>query len=147
MKPIYILNGPNLNLLGQRLPELYGSETLADIEHKTSQAAKSLGFKTVFRQSNEEGALVSFIAQANADGSGLILNAAAYTHTSVALRDAVEACSIPVVEVHISNIFRREPFRSRSYLSGVVDGLICGFGTQGYALALSALHHILTKSS
>jgi 3-dehydroquinate dehydratase-2 len=136
---IYILNGPNLNLLGKREPEIYGSETLADIAARCTAKAGVLGFSIDLRQTNIEGELVGWVQEAREKASGIIINAAAYTHTSVALHDALKACDLPVIEVHLSNIYKREPFRHRSYVSGVAEGVICGFGGQGYEFALEAL--------
>jgi 3-dehydroquinate dehydratase-2 len=139
MHPIYILNGPNLNLLGAREPEVYGSTTLADIQAACEQKAKGLGRGIAFRQSNHEGELVDWIQEARTGASGLILNAGAYSHTSVAILDALKSLSIPIIEVHLSNIFAREEFRHHSFVSGVAKGVICGFGAQGYLLALEAM--------
>lgn len=138
-KPIYVLNGPNLNLLGTREPEIYGNTTLADIEESCRARALALGLTIVFRQTNHEGELVDWVQEARGSASGLILNAGAYTHTSVALHDALKSFSHPAVEVHISNPYRREPFRHTSYVSPAVTGVICGLGAQGYELALAAL--------
>jgi len=138
-KPIYILNGPNLNLLGTREPEVYGTETLADLEQRCVRKAQGLGLAVDFRQSNTEGDLVGWIQEARTNGSGLIVNAGAYTHTSIAMLDALLACEVPIVEVHLSNIFTREPFRHRSYISKAAKGVICGFGGLGYELAIEAL--------
>jgi len=137
MAQILVLNGPNLNLLGTREPELYGHETLASIEqHLTALAADH---HIAFFQSNAESALIERIHQAGADGVAFILiNPAALTHTSVALRDALLGVGIPFIEVHLTNLFTREPFRHRSYLSDVAVGVISGFGAQGYELALAA---------
>lgn len=135
---IHILNGPNLNLLGTREPEIYGSETLDDLRARCERKAKALGYDVVFRQSNHEGELVSWVQEAR-NSAGLIVNAGALTHTSVALLDALLACSVPIVEVHLSNIFRREPYRHQSYVSKAVKGVICGFGGLGYELAIEAL--------
>lgn len=134
---VHVLNGPNLNLLGTREPAVYGSATLADVEALCRAEGARHGFEIVFRQTNSEGALVDLI-QAARGARGLVLNAAAYTHTSVALRDAVAAVGVPTIEVHLSNVFAREPFRHHSYLSPVVRGVICGFGPQSYALAIAA---------
>ena len=133
-KPIYVLNGPNLNLLGSREPEVYGKETLDDVRAKCERKAKSLGFAVDFRQSNHEGELVAWIQEARSEASGLIINAGAFTHTSIAMLDALLACSIPSIEVHLSNIFTREPFRHHSYISKAVKGVICGFGAKSYEL-------------
>jgi len=138
-KPLYVLNGPNLNLLGTREPEVYGKETLDDLRERCERKAESLGLSVVFRQSNLEGELVTWIQEARADASGLIVNAGAFTHTSIAMLDALLACPIPTVEVHLSNIFTREPFRHRSYISKAAKGVICGFGGLGYELAIEAL--------
>lgn len=137
-KPIYILNGPNLNLLGTREPEIYGRQTLGDLEAMTVAKAQAQGFEVVFRQSNREGDLVDWVQEARAEGSAVIINAAAYSHTSVAIHDALKAVDLPVVEVHLSNIHRREPFRHHSYISAAADGVIVGLGAQGYELAVEA---------
>jgi 3-dehydroquinate dehydratase-2 len=137
---LYILNGPNLNLLGTREPAVYGHATLADVEAVTREEAARHGLRIEFRQSNHEGELIDWIHEAAAAGAkGLVINAGAYTHTSVALHDAVKATGLPLVEVHLSNVFAREPFRHHSFLSPVAKGVICGFGPQGYALAVRAL--------
>jgi len=141
LKPIYVLNGPNLNLLGTREPEIYGSRTLADIERMCADRAKEQG--VVFRQTNREGELVDWLQEAGREGCGVVLNAAAYTHTSVALHDAIKAISIPVVECHLSNPHRREPFRHRSYVSSAALGVVAGFGAQSYALAIDAILNAL----
>lgn len=143
---IFVLNGPNLNLLGTREPEIYGTTTLAEIEAGLHEHGKTIGFEIVFRQSNHEGMLVDWIQEARAAADGLILNAGAYTHTSIALRDALTALDIPIVEVHLSNLFRREEFRHHSHVSPVATGLICGFGAHGYRLALDALSEKLAAS-
>jgi 3-dehydroquinate dehydratase-2 len=139
---ILILNGPNLNLLGTREPEIYGRETLDDIASACAEHGKALNLRTDFRQSNHEGELVTWIQGARTEAAGIIMNAGAYTHTSVALLDALLAFEKPVVEVHLSNIFQREPFRHHSYISSVATGVICGLGSQGYLLALDALAKI-----
>lgn len=138
-KPIYVLNGPNLNLLGSREPEVYGRETLDDIRVRCEHKATSLGFPLDFRQSNHEGELVAWIQEARMTAAGLIINGGAFTHTSIAILDALLACKIPSVEVHLSNIFTREPFRHHSYISRAVKGVICGLGPQGYEFAIEAL--------
>jgi 3-dehydroquinate dehydratase-2 len=138
-KTVLILNGPNLNLLGTREPGIYGAETLADIETSTKSHAAKLGLAVDFRQSNMEGELVSWIQQARGSAAGLILNAGAYTHTSIAILDALRAADMPVVEVHLSNIFRREDYRKHSYVSEAATGIISGFGPHGYLLALDAI--------
>lgn len=138
-KPILILNGPNLNMLGVRQPEIYGYQTLADIEESCRKHAAQLGLEIDFRQSNIEGELVTWIQEALNKADGIIINAAAYTHTSVALQDALKLHSIPVIEVHLSNIHQREAFRHHSYISAAAQGMIAGFGSQGYLMALDAL--------
>ena len=139
MKPIYILNGPNLNMLGLREPDTYGTETLEDLRKRCETRAKALGLSVDFRQSNIEGELVTWIQEARAKSAAIILNAGAYTHTSIAIHDALRAADVPVVEVHLSNVFRREAFRHTSYVSPAALGVICGFGPKGYELALEAL--------
>ena len=143
MNSMLIVNGPNLNLLGQREPEIYGSANLEAIEERCRKHAASLGVRVEFLQSNHEGQLVDFIQAAPATHRGLILNAAAYSHTSVALVDAIKAIDIPVIEVHMSNIYSREPFRKHSYISPVAAGVICGFGPNVYRLAMDAMISIL----
>jgi 3-dehydroquinate dehydratase-2 len=138
-KPVFVLNGPNLNLLGSREPEIYGRTTLADIEAETRKRAGTLGLSVEFRQSNHEGELVGWLQEARQGAAGVVLNAGAYTHTSVAIHDALKAVDVPVIEVHISNPYKREPFRHTSYVSPVATGVICGLGAQGYSLALEAL--------
>ncbi|PLX34052.1 MAG: type II 3-dehydroquinate dehydratase [Hyphomicrobiales bacterium] len=138
-RTIYILNGPNLNLLGAREPEIYGTQTLEDIREMCAARADALGFAIAFHQTNNEGELVSLVQEASEQAAGLILNAAAYTHSSIALHDALKSCTIPAIEVHLSNIFTREDFRHHSYVSPAVTGMICGLGGQGYLLALEAL--------
>ena len=139
MTSILILNGPNLNLLGTRQPEVYGKTTLADVEALCREKAKTLGFDVAFEQSNHEGALIDLIHAAKGKHAGIVLNAGAYTHTSIALMDAIASVELPVVEVHLSNIDAREEFRHRSYIAPVALGQICGFGAQGYLMALDAL--------
>ena len=142
-KPIYILNGPNLNLLGTREPEIYGSDTLADIEGACAQFAKAAGHKTVFKQSNIEGELVDMIQEARTKASALILNPAAYTHTSVAIYDALKTLDIPVIEVHLSQPAKRESFRRRSYVAEAATGTISGFGAKSYELGVQAAINLL----
>jgi 3-dehydroquinate dehydratase-2 len=142
-KTVLVLNGPNLNLLGTREPEIYGSETLASIEDASRKRAKSLGLAVEFRQSNTEGDLVDWIQEAAGSYAALIVNAGAYTHTSVALLDALLAVDIPIIEVHLSNINQREEFRHHSYVSKAADGMICGLGGFGYELALESLARTL----
>lgn len=137
--PILLVNGPNLNTLGTREPEIYGKETLADIEAKCSAYAAPLGLSLEHFQSNHEGEIVTKIQQAGKNHKGLIINAGAYTHTSIAIMDALLSLSIPVIEVHMSNIFRREEFRHESYVSKAAKGVICGFGSTSYLLALQAM--------
>lgn len=144
MPKIVILNGPNLNLLGQRQPEIYGRDTLADVEANCRRLAEELGFELEFRQSNHEGELIDWIHAARASAAGLIINPAAFTHTSVAILDALKTCEFPVLEVHISNVHQREAFRHHSYVSLVATGVIAGFGIHGYELALSHLGRLLT---
>ncbi len=135
-KPIYILNGPNLNLLGQRQPEIYGSQTLADVAQACSELAEELGVSIRCLQSNLEGQLVDWVQEARAQGAAVIINAGAYTHTSIAILDVLNAFDGPVIEIHISNIHKREGFRHHSYISLRADGVIVGCGTDGYLLAL-----------
>ncbi|AWB50371.1 type II 3-dehydroquinate dehydratase [Gemmobacter aquarius] len=144
-KPVFVLNGPNLNLLGLRQPEIYGRETLDDVAEACSTLAEELGLAVRFLQSNHEGALVDWIHQARGEASGIIINPAAYTHTSVAILDALNAFEGPVLEVHISNVHRREAFRHHSYVSLRAEGVIAGFGTEGYALALRRMKTLVSK--
>ncbi len=146
MKPIYILNGPNLNLLGQREPGIYGPDTIADLERRCAAKAKSVGHTIEFRQTNTEGELINWIHEAQEKACGIIVNGAAYTHTSVALHDALKAVNLPTIEVHLSNIYKREPFRHHSYISPVAHGVICGFGGQSYELAIEGLSNILKST-
>lgn len=143
---ILILNGPNLNMLGIRQPEIYGSETLADIETACASHAAGLGLGVDFRQSNHEGVLVDWVQQARGSMAGIIINAGAYTHTSVALLDALFAVELPAVEVHLSNIHQREEFRHHSFISKAARGMICGFGSHGYILALDAISRLVHRS-
>jgi 3-dehydroquinate dehydratase II len=140
---ILILNGPNLNLLGRREPDIYGRTTLAEIEAMCQAEAARLGLALECRQSNAEGELVTWIQEVHGRFAGLILNAGAYSHTSIVLLDAVRALNEPLIEVHLSNIYRREDFRQHSYVSLAAQGVICGFGPQGYLMALRALAAML----
>ena len=142
-KPIYIINGPNLNLLGTREPEIYGSQTLADIEALCADQAKAAGYDIVFSQSNIEGEIVDQIQAAGKDGSAIIINPAAYTHTSVALYDAIKAVSVPCIEIHLSQPAARESFRRRSFVSEASMGTISGFGAKSYLLGLQAAIDLL----
>lgn len=139
MATVYVLNGPNLNLLGSRETAVYGAMTLADIEQLCAAAAKKHGHDIVFRQSNHEGELVDWLHEAREKAGGVVINPGAYTHTSIALQDAIRAIGVPVVEVHLSNIFAREEFRHHSYVSPVARGVICGLGPKGYELAIDGL--------
>ena len=141
-KTLFVLNGPNLNMLGKREPGIYGGQTLADIEAECKAHAENKGFAVDFRQSNHEGDLVSWIHEANDKAAGVAINAGAYTHTSIALHDAIKAIGVPVVELHISNVHAREEFRHKSMIAPAVKGVICGFGPHSYILALQALKTI-----
>ncbi|MBM3545504.1 MAG: type II 3-dehydroquinate dehydratase [Alphaproteobacteria bacterium] len=143
---VLILNGPNLNMLGVREPSIYGKDTLADVEKLCRKTGKALGLAIDFRQSNLEGELVTWIQQARGTMAGIIINAGAYTHTSVALLDALSLTELPVIEVHLSNIYKREAFRHKSYISPVARGVLCGFGPHGYALALEGLARMVKPS-
>lgn len=140
---VLILNGPNLNLLGSRQPEVYGTTTLQDIETLCMDHAAKIGVEVTFAQSNHEGALVDMIHGARGTCEGIILNAGAYTHTSIALMDAVASVEIPTIELHLSNVHAREDFRHRSYLAKVAVGIICGFGASGYTLSMTAMRDYL----
>jgi len=142
---ILVLNGPNLNMLGEREPEIYGRTTLAEIEAECRKAATRLGLELDFRQSNVEGELVAWIQEARTSAAGIVINAAAFTHTSVAILDALKLVTGPVIELHISNPLNREPFRRRSYVTPAAAGLICGFGPHGYVLALEGMAHMLKE--
>ena len=139
MKSVHVINGPNLNLLGTREPATYGTVTLADIEVVLQEKAKAAGVALTFRQSNHEGDLVDWVQEAGKAGAGVLLNAGAYTHTSIALHDAILGSGAVVVELHLSNVFAREPFRHQSTLSAVAKGVICGFGAASYTLAFDAI--------
>ena len=142
---ILILNGPNLNMLGLREPEIYGRQTLDDIRALCESHAEALGLAVEFRQSNHEGELIDWIQQAPKEHAGIVLNPGGYTHTSVAIMDALRAVDLPAIELHLSNIHRREPFRRRSYVAQAVRGSICGFGAHGYLLALDGMRALLTE--
>jgi len=140
---VFVINGPNLNLLGGREPEIYGQTTLDDIRQIATDSAESAGLSIDFRQSNEEGALVDWIQEASRNAAGLIINGAGYTHTSVAIMDALLASAVPIIEVHLSNIYKREEFRHHSYISRAAQGVICGFGADVYTLAILAMSKLL----
>lgn len=144
-KSVLIINGPNLNMLGTREPQIYGSITLGDIEERCLSHAKKRDLTISFMQSNHEGDMVDAIQKALNSHDGIIINAAAYTHTSVALMDALKAVGLPCIEVHLSNIFSREAFRHHSYISFAATGVICGFGAKGYELAMDALTDIFEQ--
>lgn len=136
---VFVLNGPNLNLLGKRQPHIYGHETLADVEAACRATASGLGLDMRFHQSNREYEIIDWVHEARETASGIVINPAAFTHTSVAILDALNTCEFPVFEVHISNVHKREEFRHHSFVSGRADGVIAGFGTQGYTLAIQRL--------
>jgi 3-dehydroquinate dehydratase-2 len=140
---IYVLNGPNLNLLGKRQPTIYGHETLADLEAKCLRAAEESGLDIRFHQSNREYEIIDWIHEARETAGGLLINPAAFTHTSVAILDALNTCEFPIIEVHISNVHKREPFRHHSFVSGRADAVLAGFGTEGYALAIRHLARLI----
>jgi 3-dehydroquinate dehydratase-2 len=140
---IAVLNGPNINMLGLRQPHLYGSATLDDVEQLCAETAESLGVAIDFRQTNGEGELISWVQECRGRAAGIVINAGGYTHTSVALMDALLASELPVIEVHVTNIHRREEFRHHSYISKVAVGMIAGLGIHGYALALMAMANLL----
>lgn len=142
-KPVHVLNGPNLNLLGTREVEVYGTETLADIEQRCQAAAGRLGLTILFAQTNGEGELVSLVQRAGREAAAVVLNAAAYTHTSLALQDALKMLGVPLVEIHLSNVYKREPIRHKSFVSPLATGVICGFGPFGYELALEAIARLV----
>ena len=143
---VHILNGPNLNLLGTREPAIYGAETLADIEAMCQAEADALGLTILFRQTNSEGTLIDWVQEAGTSAEALIINAGGYTHTSIALHDALKALDIPAIELHLSNIHAREEFRHLSRLSPAVTGMICGFGADGYVMALDAASRLIEKA-
>jgi 3-dehydroquinate dehydratase-2 len=142
---IFVLNGPNLNLLGEREPHIYGSATLGDLKSAVETRAAALGVAIDFRQSNHEGVLIDWIQEARGKAAGLIVNPGAYTHTSVAIHDALRGLTIPAIEVHLSNIHAREAFRRHSFVSPAATGVICGLGVHGYLAALDALKGLLDK--
>jgi len=144
---VYILNGPNLNLLGKRQPAIYGRETLADVEEACRHVATELGLELQFHQSNREYEIIDWIHEARETAAGIVINPAAFTHTSVAILDALNSFDGPVIEVHISNIHKREAFRHHSFVSGRADGVIAGFGTQGYTLAMRRLATLIDKGT
>lgn len=146
-RPVLVLNGPNLNMLGLREPHIYGAETLADVRQRTEAHGRSLGLDVDFRQTNYEGELVTWIQEARGKAAGILLNAGALTHTSVAVLDALNAAEVPAIEVHLSNVFRRESFRHHSYVSLAAVGVICGFGPRSYLLALDAIADVIAKQS
>jgi len=140
---VLVLNGPNLNMLGLRQPEIYGRESLADIEKACAAKAKALGLSLDFRQSNIEGEMITWAQEARGTKAGIVINPAGYGHTSVALLDALLVTELPVIEVHLSNIHRREPFRHHTYTSQAATGVICGLGSQGYLMALEAMANLI----
>lgn len=142
---VYVLNGPNLNLLGKRQPHIYGHETLADVEAGCREVAEELNLRLRFHQSNREHEIIDWIHEAREAAGGIAINAGAFTHTSVAILDALNTCEFPVIEVHISNVHKREAFRHHSYISLRADGVIVGFGTQGYTLALRRLGRLIDE--
>jgi len=142
---VYVLNGPNLNLLGKRQPHIYGHETLADVEKDCRAVAKELKLELRFHQSNREYEIIDWIHEARETAGGIVINPAAFTHTSVAILDALSACDFPIVEVHISNVHKREAFRHHSYISAVASGVIAGFGTQGYSLAIRRMARLIDE--
>ncbi len=143
MKKIIIINGPNLNLLGEREQSQYGKITFKDLENVCLNESKKIGVKVDFFQSNIEGEIVTKIQNARKEFDGIIINAAGYTHTSVSIRDALDIFKKPIIELHISNIYKREEFRQKSLISGIVNGIICGLGSNGYILAINAMHDLL----
>jgi len=144
---VYVLNGPNLNLLGKRQPTIYGYETLADVEKDCRTVAKELKLEIKFHQSNREYEIIDWIHEARETAGGIAINPAAFTHTSVAILDALNTCEFPVIEIHISNVHKREAFRHHSYVSGRADAVVAGFGTQGYTLALRRLARLIDEKS
>ena len=147
IKKILIINGPNLNLLGEREETKYGKTTLGEVKNNCETHAKSIGIEIKFNQSNIEGEIVTMIQKAKGVFDGLIINAAGYTHTSVSIRDALDIFKKPIIELHISNIYKREEFRQKSMISGVVTGVICGLGANGYILAINAMQELLKNGN
>jgi 3-dehydroquinate dehydratase II len=145
-KLVFVLNGPNLNLLGKRQPEIYGHETLADVETNCHKQAKELGLQVRFHQSNREYEIIDWIHEARETAAGIVMNPAAFTHTSVAILDALKTFEGPIIEVHISNVHQREAFRHHSYVSLAATGVIAGLGTQGYLLALQRVARLLERN-
>ena len=145
-KLIFVLNGPNLNLLGIREPHIYGQESLDDVRQRCEARAGALGLSVEFRQSNHEGQLIDWVQEARLGASALVINPGGFGHTSVALHDALKTLTIPIVECHLTNPAAREPFRHHSYVSLAATGVICGFGAAGYELAIDAAHHLLAKA-
>ena len=144
---IIIINGPNLNLLGEREQSQYGSDTFEELREKCLKKSKEIGLEVNFTQSNLEGEIVNIIQQARKEYTGMIINAAGFTHTSVAIRDALSLFKKPIIELHISNIYKREDFRHKSLISAVVTGIICGLGVNGYILAINSMHEILQNEN
>ena len=144
---IIIVNGPNLNLLGEREQSQYGSITFDQLKKKCTEHSKKIGINTAFFQSNIEGEIVNKIQDSRKSYDGIIINAAGYTHTSVSIRDALDVFKKPIIELHISNIYKREEFRQKSLISGIVTGIICGLGANGYILAINAMHELLKNGN
>ena len=144
---IYILNGPNLNLLGKRQPHIYGHETMADVETQCRAEAAKARLDVRFHQSNREYELIDWIHESRETAAGIVINPAAFTHTSIAILDALNTVEFPIIEVHISNVHKREAFRHHSYVSGVASGVIAGFGTQGYTLAVQRLARLIDEKA
>ena len=142
---VYVLNGPNLNLLGKRQPHIYGHETLADVEADCRKLAASLKLEIRFHQSNREYEIIDWIHESRETAGGIVINPAAFTHTSVAILDALATCECPIIEVHISNVHKREEFRHHSFISAIASGVIAGFGTQGYQLALQRVARLIDE--
>ena len=144
---VYVLNGPNLNLLGKRQPRIYGYETLADVDAECRRIGAEFKLETEFHQSNAEFQIIDWVHEARERAGGIVINPAAFTHTSVAILDALNTCEFPIIEVHISNVHKREPFRHHSYVSSIASGVIAGFGTQGYPLALQRLARLIDEAA